>query len=143
MSDDAAFVRDRFEIVDLIHSYSHHADAGDMARFLELFDDQADIDIGMPGVRDKPTLAKAMEHRPPRPPAQTRHVMSNLVFREQSADAASGALYFTLVSTSSAGVAPVAAGEYEFTVSRGVHGWRIRRWRAAIDTAADDREGAH
>jgi hypothetical protein len=136
MSQQDGFLRDRLEIMDLIHSYAHHADSGDMGAFIELFDDHAEIDIGMPGIHDKPTLAAAMNKRPrPAPGVQTRHVMSNLVFREQAADRAGGALYFTLMSASSGTVTPLVTGVYTFAVARGAAGWRIRRWRAAMDSA--------
>ncbi len=137
MSDDAAFVRDRLEIIDLIHRYAHRADAGDMAGFVELFDAAAVIDISVPGVHDKPSLTAAMERRPAQPDAgPTRHLMTNIVFDEQGGDAASGALYFTLMRTTSAGATPVVTGEYTFTVVRSEGGWRIRRWRAVMDAAA-------
>lgn len=136
MSQQDGFLRDRLEIIDLIHSYAHHADAGDMGAFIELFDDEAEIDIGMPGIRDKTTLSAAMNKRPKAAAGtQTRHVMSNLVFREQVADRAGGALYFTLMSASNGAVTPVVTGVYTFTVARGAAGWRIRRWRAAMDSA--------
>jgi hypothetical protein len=45
----ADFVRDRLEITNLIHSYGHHADTGDRDAFVNLFDDTATVDLGMPG----------------------------------------------------------------------------------------------
>jgi len=134
VSGDAQFVRDRLEIVDLLHRYAHHADAGDMAAFLGLFDEEAAIDIGMPGVHDKASLAVAMDSRPePAAGSRTRHVMTNLVFQDQSADSASGAMYFTFLSTGADGVAPLATGEYTFTVRRRDGRWEIQRWRAVVD----------
>lgn len=142
MSTDIAFVRDRQEITDLLHSYAHHADAGEIDAFLGLFAEDAAVDIGIPGVHDKASLSRVMRARPPtRGTARTRHVMSNLVFREQIGDSAAGALYFTLMSSSAGKVATLATGEYTFTVARYAGGWRIREWRVAVDTAPEGSDG--
>lgn len=142
MNNDVTFVRDRLEITNLLHSYAHHADSGDITAFLGLFAEDAVVDIGVPGVRDKATLTLMMRDRPPRDPeVQNRHVMSNLVFRGQSAQSASGTLYFTLMSSSAGKVTPLATGRYTFTVGRVDGSWRIREWHAAVDAAPRDRAG--
>lgn len=134
MNDDATFVRDRLEITDLIHRYAHHADAGELDAFVALFADDAVLGIGLPGVRDKASLARAMQQRPaPAADTQTRHVMTNLVFHEQSTEAASGALYFTFISTTAGKPTPLMTGQYTFTVGREGGRWRIRRWLAIMD----------
>ncbi|HEX7034632.1 MAG TPA: nuclear transport factor 2 family protein [Pseudomonadales bacterium] len=141
MSSDAAFARDRLEITNLIHSYAHHADAGDLDAFLDLFAEDAAVDIGIPGVRDKASLSRAMRARPPAADMKSRHVMTNLMFREQNADSATGSLYFTLMSSAAGKVAPAATGQYTFTVGRADGRWRIRRWRAEVDGAGPGATG--
>jgi hypothetical protein len=132
----ADFVRDRLEITNLIHSYGHHADTGDRDAFVNLFDDTATVDLGMPGVRDKASLAKMMGARPQDENApRTRHVMTNLMFREQSAAAASGSISLVFMSTTAGKLTPVATGVYAFEVACGANGWRITDWRIALDGA--------
>ena len=134
MSDDAAFVRDRLDITNLIHRYAHHADSGDHAGFASLFRDDARIDIGFPGVTDKASLLRMMKERPQEPnPPKTRHVMTNLVFDSQTAREASGALYFTLMSTASNKLTAVVTGQYTFTATKQANDWRIGNWKAAMD----------
>lgn len=145
VSDDADLVRDRLEIMDLIHSYGHFADAGDMQAFIGLFAEDAVIDIGIPGVSDKAALRAAMQNRPAADAgAPSRHVMTNLVFHQQSADQAGGALYFTLMRTQGGRTLPAATGTYSFCVARRDGAWRIQQWRAAVDGAAgaEQTEGA-
>lgn len=130
--NDATFVRDRLDITNLIHSYSHHADHGDLAGFAGLFRDDAVVDIGFPGITDKTSLVAMLGRRPEGGP-QTRHVMSNLVFHSQSEAEASGALYFTVVSTEQGKLSPMVAGRYTFTVARAGQEWKLSRWRAELD----------
>jgi len=136
MADDAAFVRDRLEITNLIHSYAHCADSGDIASFAELFADDARIDMGpFPQIKDKPSLLAMLNARPPAPvPVKTRHVMTNLVFNGQSAREASGALYLTFMSTQADKLTPVVTGKYTFAVAREANGqWRICNWKVDLD----------
>ena len=136
MADDAAFVRDRLEITNLIHSYAYCADSGDIAGFGALFADDARIEMGpFPQIKDKPSLLAMLSQRPPAPvPVKTRHVMTNLVFRGQSAREANGALYFTLMSTQANKLTPVVTGQYTFAVARAANGpWRICNWKAELD----------
>jgi hypothetical protein len=134
MSSDATFVRDRLEIVNLIHSYAHHADSGNNAGFCALFLDDARIDIGFPGVDDKASLMNMMKQRPARSAGvKMRHVMSNMMFRSQTEDEATGALYFTLMSTEANHLTPLVTGQYTFTVARAGDEWRIKQWKAEMD----------
>ena len=134
MSNEATFVRDRLEIVNLIHSYAHHADSGNNAGFCSLFLDDARIDIGFPGVTDKTSLMNMMKQRPTRGVgAKMRHVMSNMMFKSQTADEADGALYFTLMSTEANQLTPLVTGQYTFTVARAAGDWRIKNWKAEMD----------
>lgn len=138
MNEDLTFVRDRLEITNLLHSYAHHADSGAADAFLGLFAEDARVDIGNPEVVDKAGLRRLMAQRSAvagEAPAQRRHVMSNLVFHDQGASRARGALYFTLMSTDGGRVAPVMTGQYQFTVSRQDGGWRISDWKAVMDAA--------
>lgn len=135
MTDDARFVRDRLEITNLIHSYAHHADHGNTQAFADLFSDDASIDIGFPGIDDKASLKRMLDQRPADDTSRNRHVMTNMVFHEQNADQASGALYFTLMSTRDNRLTPVVTGQYTFTTARRDGGWRICRWKAEADGA--------
>lgn len=141
MNNDTTFIRDRLEIVDLIHRYAHHADGGELDAFVALFSDDAVLDMALPGVHDKASLALAMKNRPaPAAHTQTRHVMTNLVFHEQSTESASGALYFTFISSTGGKPALLLTGQYSFTVGRESGQWRIRRWRVVMDGAPNDAE---
>src|SRR5215470_15771140 len=98
MNDDVAFVRDRLEITNLIHSYGHFADTGQTDAFATLFADDARIDVGIPGVADKASLTKMLKLRPPSAPGtQMRHVMTNLVVHSQTDRTANGAVYLVVM----------------------------------------------
>ncbi len=133
MADDATFVRDRMEIIDMIHSYAHHADSGDTTAFAALFLDDAKIDIGLPGINDKASLENMLKQQPAGERPQTRHVMTNMVFHRQDAAEASGALYFTLMSTDNNKLTPVVTGQYTFAASKPAGEWRIKSWKAEMD----------
>ena len=144
MADDAAFVRDRLEITNLIHSYAHCADSGDLAGFGALFAEDARIEMGpFPQIKDKPSLLAMLNARPPSPvPVKTRHVMTNLVFRGQSAREADGALYFTLMSTQANKLTPVVTGQNTRSQSRAprtVHGGSATGKRSSTVSSADRR----
>ena len=133
MSNDAGFARDRMEIINLIHSYAHHADSGNHAGFAALFQEDARIDVGFPNVTDKASLLSAIKQRPAAPGPKTRHVMTNIVFHSQTDREANGALYFTLMSTDANRLTPVVTGQYTFTVSSVAGDWRIKNWKAEMD----------
>src|SRR5262245_16606695 len=133
MSNDAGFVRDRMEIINLIHSYAHHADSGNHQGFAALFQEDARIDVGFPNVTDKASLLSAMKQRPAAPGPKTRHVMTNIVFNSQTDGEAKGALYFTLMSTDANRLTPAVTGEYTITVARASGNWRIKNWKAEMD----------
>jgi hypothetical protein len=135
MDDDARFVRDRMDITNLIHSYGHFADSGDTDAFAALFAADASIDIGISGVSDTASLKRLLEQRPAGPQPKTRHVMTNLYFRNQSGAEAAGACYLVFTSTSENRLTPVATGQYHFHVAKQDGAWRIRRWRAELDSA--------
>lgn len=132
---DARFVRDRMDIVNLIHSYAHHADNGDTAAFADLFLDDAVIDIGFPGITDRASLKRMLEQRPAGGGPKTRHVMTNMVFHEQTGASASGALYFTLMSTDAGKLTPMVTGQYTFTAAQPRGEWRISNWKAEMDAS--------
>ena len=132
-SNDADFVRDRMEIINLIHSYAHHADSGNHVGFASLFLDDARIDIGLPGITDKASLMSMIKQRPATPGPKTRHVMTNIVFESQTDREASGALYFTPMSTDANRLTPVVTGQYTFAVARTSGDWRIKNWKAEMD----------
>ena len=120
--------------VERVIQIADHADAGDIEAFLGLFAEDAVVDVGIPGVRDKASLTRAMRDRPAGAGGvKNRHVMTNLLFREQTGDSARGALYFTLMSSSAGKVAPVATGQYTFGVVRAGGRWQIQEWRAVVD----------
>jgi hypothetical protein len=134
MSDDATFVRDRMEIANLIHSYAHHADRGNDAGFASLFFDDARIDIGFPGITDKASLMNVIKQRSsPKSGPKTRHVMTNMMFESQDDHEASGALYFTLLSTEADKISAIVTGQYTFTVAKRAGDWRIKNWKAEMD----------
>ncbi len=129
---DARYARDRLDITNVLHSYAHHADHREYPAFLALFREEARIRIG-----DGPELSKAQFGQglgaAPADGGRTRHVMSNLVVREQTGQRASGALYFVLMRTQNGKTIPAAAGQYDFVVTRESGDWRITDWRCAID----------
>jgi hypothetical protein len=135
MNDDIAFVRDRLEITNLIHSYGHFADSGQTDAFAALFADDARIDVGLPGVADKASLTNMLKLRPASVPGtQMRHVMTNLVVHSQTDRAATGAVYLVVMSTVANKLTPLSTGQYTFSVTRGDGTWRIRDWTVSLDS---------
>jgi hypothetical protein len=134
MTDDARFARDRMDLTNLVHSYGHFADAGETEAFAALFAADAVIDIGIPGVTDAASLKAMLEQRPAGPRPKTRHVMTNLFFRSQTATEASGACYLIFTSTTDGRLTPVATGQYTFDVAKRDGAWRLTRWRAELDS---------
>ena len=133
--NDVAFVRDRLEITNLIHSYGHFADNGATDALAALFADDARIDVGVPGVADKASLAKMLKLRPPNVSGtQMRHVMTNLVVHEQNDRTASGAVYLVVMSTVANKLTPLTTGQYTFSLVRADGAWRIRDWTVALDS---------
>ena len=133
--NDVAFVRDRLEITNLIHSYGHFADNGPTDAFAALFAEDATIDVGIPGIADKAALTKMLKLRPPNPPGtQMRHVMTNLVVHEQTERAATGAVYLVVMSTVANKLTPLSTGRYTFSVARVDGAWRIRDWTVQLDS---------
>jgi len=134
--NDAAFVRDRLDITNLILSYAHHADGGNTDAFGALFLDDARVDLGFPGITDKPSLMKMVTERPrPANGPKTRHVMTNLVFHAQTDQDAKGAVYLTMMSTDANKLTPIVTGCYTFAVARRDGRWGIRDWKVTLDGA--------
>jgi SnoaL-like domain len=133
--NEVAFVRDRLEITNLIHSYGHFADSGQSDAFAALFADDARIDVGVPGVADKGSLTKMLKLRPPTAPGtQMRHVMTNLVVHAQTDRTANGAVYLVVMSTVANTLTPLATGQYAFSVVKVDGAWRIRDWTVTLDS---------
>ena len=135
MSEDTRFVRDRLEITDLVHSYAHHVDRGDMDGWIGLFTDDVVVDIaGLKGGREVlEGFRKAAREAPPSTD-QTRHLMSNLVFTAQSADLASGSTYLAFIRTTGGKPELGSTGCYTFSARRTADGWRLAEWVAVLDS---------
>lgn len=135
MSDDARFVRDRLEITNLVHNYSHHADAGAMDAWIDLFTDDVAIDIdGTRGGREILEGYRTAAADAPPSTDRTRHVMSNLVFHAQDEGTATGSVYLTFVRTASGTPGVEVTGQYDFDARRTADGWRLCSWRALLDS---------
>ncbi len=133
----------RMEISDVISRYSVHIDAGEFDRLQPLFADDAVFDItpdpvfmkvpvnGARAIRD----ALEARYRVVVKEAQRRHVMTNTIFDELSADRASTRTFLTVLSVPNGpgGIELRGTGVYndKFVCRAGV--WQIRERFLVMD----------
>ena len=112
--------------------YARAVDFRDYAAFVELFVDDALLDLGM-RLEGKAAIRESMQKRPDE--IRTRHVLTNIFIEVQDSLHARGISYLTLyrhVGAASARNAPVpsilptAIGHYEDTFVKTPAGWRFK-----------------
>lgn len=115
----------------LFVSYARHVDFGDYDRFVELFTDDAVLDLGF-RLQGKDQIRKSMSKRDPA--LRSRHVMTNIAIDVIDSDHASGIAYLTLYRhigpetlspTAVTLQGPAAVGHYSNTFELTADGWRI------------------
>ena len=137
-------VRDRLEILDLLHRYSHCWDGHDFAGFCDLFvaeptvvaklrgEEQGRLE-GRAGLVSLNARNEAFREAG----VQRRHLMTNVIVDDQTEAFARVAAYVGLFSTSSDGdLTTVTTVRYSGEVIRSSEGWRIQLWEIDLDRAA-------
>ena len=116
---------------DLFVSYARHVDFGDYDRFVDLFTDDAVLDLGF-HLQGKERIRKSMSKRDPE--LRSRHVMTNIAIDVIDAQSASGIAYLTLyrhigpetLSPTAINLqGPAGVGHYSNTFTKTTDGWRI------------------
>jgi hypothetical protein len=140
-------LRDRLEILNLIHFYSHLADGLHTELFGKFFTEDARFSIIPFGVSDPSarqfigrSRAEIVASMRPRHAAfrrdgiQRRHFLTNPIIWEQTDRSARVAVYLQLQSISQGGPpALVATGRYEGRAVKTLEGWRIAEWTIHSD----------
>ena len=112
--------------------YARAVDFRDYNRFVELFDDDALLDLGM-RLEGKAAIRESMHKRSNE--IRTRHVLTNIFIEVQDSRHAHGISYLTLyryVGAESAlpepvpSILPTAIGHYEDNYVRTDAGWRFK-----------------
>lgn len=115
----------------LMVDYARHVDFGDYERFVDLFTDDAVLDLGFK-MQGKEKIRLSMSKRSAQ--LRSRHVLSNLAVDIESQNTASGIAYLTLYrhigpdSLEDAAVAlqgPAGVGHYASKFELTSQGWRI------------------
>lgn len=143
MAFSAEVVAARMEILDVISRYSVHIDAGEFNRLQTLFSDDAVFDItpdpvfmkvpvkGARAIRD----ALESRYRVVVKEAQRRHVMTNTIFDELTADRAATRTFLTVLSVpkGTGGIELRGTGVYndKFALINGA--WQIRERFLVMD----------
>ena len=135
-----SWVEDRLEILQLIATYSHTADADDSARFADCFTDDGEFHVRV-GLPDESRFngreeieqfhARAVANRGG---AQTRHLQNNTLFLEQSDRSAKARTY--LLVTRMQGESPpenMHTSVYEDTIVKTSQGWKFKLRRTLSD----------
>ena len=130
---------------DLFISYARLLDFGQFDDFVELFSDDARMNLGFV-LEGKEAIRVSMTKRSPE--LRSRHVLTNISIDVQDDSHASGIAYLSLYRhTGPASLAaepvefnqPSGVGHYENTFVRTVQGWRI----ASVDLNLAFRNSAH
>ena len=126
----------RGRLADLLNGYAHYADRFDLDRYTGLFSDDAHID--MMGQRmSKADLRAMMEQNQKDTLGRSpRHVLSNLMFTDLSASAASGVLYYTYHQQLDGKPTMLMSGTYTFELALNGDQWQISRWLIEVDQGA-------
>jgi len=137
-------VRDRLEILDLLHRYSHYWDGHDFESFCDLFVEEPTVVAKLRGeeqgrLEGRAGLASLNVRNEAFREAgvQRRHLMTNVIVDDQTETSARVAAYVGLFSTSSNGeLTTVTTVRYSGEVVRALGGWRIQLWEIDLDRAA-------
>ena len=131
----------RLEILDLLNSYSHHIDHGLVEEYASLFTDDAVFELHFPGApttsfsgsEQIKSLAQGAKERR-ESGIQRRHLLTNVVFREQTDDSATIACYLLLTSTTDSELTFAFSGQYDGWLVKGENGWKISKWVLTSDS---------
>lgn len=146
LSQPEADPRDRLEILNLIHVYSHLADGLHTELFGEFFTEDASFEIVQYDAKpDDPkqvmkSRAEIVESMRPRhalfrqEKMQRRHFLTNPIVWDQTQKSARVAVYLQLHSITDGGPPGiVATGRYEGRAVKTAQGWRMAEWRIFSD----------
>ena len=134
--------RDRLQMIELVNSYSHAIDNGLTSRFVDLFDVDAVFETKFPGVPSSTFVgheeirilaegAKKLNDQG----IQRRHILSNLVFHNQTSVNAEISCYVVIYSTVANESPSVGfTGAYEGSLVKRGDAWKISRWVLTSDT---------
>lgn len=133
---------DRLEILELFPRYAHTYDEGRLDRLGELFTEDATFEIhgsigAMPAVMEgRQGIVEHMSarYRETRP-AQRRHIITNVVIEELTADTARIAAYLLLGTTSADQLSLPVTGRYTDDLRKVDGRWRIHRQVLRLDAA--------
>jgi len=123
---------------DLFVSYARHVDFGDYDKFVDLFTDDAVLDLGF-RLQGKEQIRKSMSERDPE--LRSRHVMTNIAIDVIDTQTASGIAYLTLyrhigpetLSPTAINLqGPAGVGHYSNTFTKTTEGWRISSVQLAL-----------
>jgi SnoaL-like protein len=135
----SATTLDRLLITERIARYGWAFDERDRAALVDCFTDEA-VWEGLVMGRDavgpfagREPIADFLAGFWPSQPDQRRHLFTNVVVTELTADSATAHAYLLLASTYDAVLRPVSTGPYRFTLDRDVGIWRISRLSAGFD----------
>jgi len=136
-------VADRAAIANLIYAYAFAYDNGQAAAWFSLFTPEAQFVAGMPG---EPAVSfqgegfhtfwtermKAFRSSG----SLRRHLMSNILFLDQTADTAHVSVAGLLTSAEDGRTfSAVSSLNYEGWLAKGPDGWKIQRWHDFPDVA--------
>jgi len=129
-------VADRLELTDRCHRYSHRLDAGDMDGLLELFSESAEAEFIHQG-KSTTYVGRDDLRRLYQPgmdsPDPVRHLMTNLVFLEQSADHARTACYVMVTRKREGRFHLSNTLTYAGLWRKEADVWRIAQWVLTVD----------
>jgi hypothetical protein len=136
-------VVDRWEIINLLNNYSHTWDSARPDDWLKLFTKDGAIDVYLAG---SPAIAlagydqlrayseRSTEHKKKR--AQRRHLITNIVFKDQTSTTATVSMYLLLMSTAGGKeLSAVGTGSYDGWLVKEEGAWKIRKWSVNLDAA--------
>lgn len=133
---------DRLLVAEVIASYSLHYDEGELDPFEDLFDEEAELDIYPPPafinvpVRGRRAIGEAMRARyaTVTQTATRRHLISNIVFDELTADRARTRCFLTVLSVPhSGGIQLHGSGVYHDEFVKRDGRWRFAARRLKLD----------
>lgn len=147
MSDSTAHeAMDRARVMDLIAGYAYFYDEGELERFMDLFWDDATLDITPdPGFFPLPLVGReAIDHAyrgryaVVSVEARRRHIQSNTLFLETSRDAIRTATFLVAMSVpkDEGGVRLLGTGVYRDLFTRRDGEWRFQERNLTMDTLA-------
>jgi ketosteroid isomerase-like protein len=136
---------DQLAIRQLLYSYSHAFNGGDLEGVLAIFADNALMEMNIPGqetvkLEGKSAIRNLFSDRIQqfaKMKIQRRHLMTNFIFVDTAKDRARIELYFLLGSTKDNKLSFVTTGTYEGTLVKQGGNWLIQHWIDNLDKGVD------